>query len=480
MDRDRRDQPQESDRSIRPPQPGPRKSDGRAFRPIGNASSAFNVRPWVSANGARGSRVAGRDWLSHAQTIQVQVKGRAGSRKRTGSRPMLVPDKTGGLRLNPRPCRPQGPPWLYGYLLYDGSSEAVHEFFVRNLFELDEATSANVLLTYIGNPKEVGPAYEILRDPALRKLDDSDAESLTEELGSGVGADYVRRREVMKLTRVIGVEREQLPCIVFFANPPCAPPAILPIRPEWLATAEVQRTLRDAIIDLFTSDPELKRLPRISKSNLELTKGFSRLISERVSDLDLAVGRQASLLAASAEECRFQRQGAIWHLAFGGKETTTVHSKGMTYIGLLLDKPTRVFPASELRSLAAKEDQLAEGSAGERLTREAIAAGRGRIASIDEELAEAESNDDLAKISVLKRERASIAQELAHAMGYRGRVREDCSDREKARKSVSAAIRRALRTIRRDHPLLHQHLDRHLHRGSTLAYLPEKPTSWAV
>jgi hypothetical protein len=198
-------------------------------------------------------------------------------------------------------------------------------------------------------------------------------------------------------------------------------------------------------------------------------------------DWDNLVGRPDSGLAVEYPKDKriFQNQGKTWLVVFDGVPKSVSHTVGMTYIRQLLQCPGLDMHAAALRGAVAGEETTPTlGSAGEVLDAQALREYKERIAEIDEELVEAESNNDLGRKNSLNEEREALYAEVGRATGLHGKTREASSDRERARQAVSAAIHRALRAIKREHEPLWQHLRNSLKTGEFLSYRPERPTPW--
>src|SRR2546426_5716464 len=141
------------DREIRPTRPDMGNTEQRGLRPVSKATSAFNPIPARSPGSVSGA------WIPKLTLAEENwVTGESRLRSRLMRRRVLRSD---GRRAT---LPPNGPPWLFGYALYHPASEEIDQLIRSSLFELDEATSKGVLLTYIGNPREVGPVYDMLRD----------------------------------------------------------------------------------------------------------------------------------------------------------------------------------------------------------------------------------------------------------------------------------------------------------------------------
>lgn len=481
MDDDDRGSAGRSDRAIRLSQPGVGATGQRALRPVANAISAFNAKPTPSQDARAGVpfarlTLASANWVTGGSGIRFRV----GVPRAAGVKTPPTPpsDPTGGSIPTPwlKALPPEGPPWLCGYVLYDGATEQLDDLFRSNLFELDAQTSDKVLLTYIGNPTEVGPVYDAMRDAGLRKSDEEDARAFLDEQKRGWGADFIRRREVHKLIKLTGIERNKLPCIAFFPYPFCAPPTVLKIRPEWIFSPSARRNFSDALIDFFKTT-DLEGLVHACKTNVELARRFEHLIAEQM---------ESRLSAELAEEnpkdtCIFQKQGKTWFVAYDGVRMSIGDSRGMTYIRHLICRPGQETLAIILRGVGAPEGMTPiVGSAGEVLDGQALKEYREHLKDLEQDIREAEANNDVGTAERLKEEFEAFTAEIGRATGLGGRNRRAADDRERARQAVSVAIHRALNAIKKDHEPLWQHLDNSLKIGEFLSYQPDQPTSWTT
>jgi hypothetical protein len=84
---------------------------------------------------------------------------------------------------------------------------------------------------------------------------------------------------------------------------------------------------------------------------------------------------------------------------------------------------------------------------------------RRRLADIDEDIEEAQAIGHAGRATQAAVERDFLARELSRAVGLGGRDRKAGSASERARASVTPAVRQALTRIRLHHPPLAQHLD---------------------
>jgi hypothetical protein len=185
--------------------------------------------------------------------------------------------------------------------------------------------------------------------------------------------------------------------------------------------------------------------------------------------------------------CR--REGDLWTIASHGKELRLRDIRGLHYLAMLLREPGREFAAIDLVRAASSPPLLSSpafdselrvvrrlGNAGPVLDVQAREQYRARAAELDAELAEAERCSDLARHQRATEEREALLSELESAA--RGRA----SDSERARVTVTKAIKIALERIAEAHPELGAHLAATVRRGYSCAYEPDPRSSsvWEV
>jgi hypothetical protein len=113
------------------------------------------------------------------------------------------------------------------------------------------------------------------------------------------------------------------------------------------------------------------------------------------------------------------------------------------------------------------------GDAGVHLDTQAKNAYRRRLTEINEDLEEAHLLNDIGRVVQAENERDFLIRELSRAIGLNGRARRAGSASERARVSVTRAIRHALNRIRQHDPSLGEHLDRAIRTGTYCVYLPD-------
>ena len=188
----------------------------------------------------------------------------------------------------------------------------------------------------------------------------------------------------------------------------------------------------------------------------------------------------------------FRREGDYWLVEFEGPALRIRDTKGMQYLARLLTDPGRELHVLDLAGTstsangqAPSEPDLganALGDAGVRLDPQAKAEYRQRVEELRADIAEAESWNDPERAAQAREELAFLTRELAGAVGLGGRDRKAASASERARLSVTRAIRSAMDRLRELDPSLGAHLDATVRTGTYCAYTPEPrvPVHWVV
>ena len=181
----------------------------------------------------------------------------------------------------------------------------------------------------------------------------------------------------------------------------------------------------------------------------------------------------------------FRREGDYWLLEFEGRTVRVRDLKGMHYLAQLLAYPGREFHALDLvaaesvgvaqseSGVTAGLERMALGDAGEMLDESAKDAYRGRLAEIEDDIAQARALGDTERESQADAERDFLVRELKHAVGLGGRDRRASSAAERARVGVTRAIRYAMARIGDHHPVLGEHLNLAIRTGTYCGYLPD-------
>lgn len=188
----------------------------------------------------------------------------------------------------------------------------------------------------------------------------------------------------------------------------------------------------------------------------------------------------------------FVCEGEFWRLAFQGSEIRIRDLTGIRQIAYLLRNPGRDISVLDLLDVSGRRriggDAHPNGGppsmrdAGEILDRRARAEYRAEMASLESELEEARSFNDLGRVQTIEAEIAAISGELSRALGLGGRPRRIGAPIERARVSVTRTIRDAIRRIGSLHPRLGRFLDESIATGRFCCYRPalDRELVWRV
>jgi hypothetical protein len=189
-----------------------------------------------------------------------------------------------------------------------------------------------------------------------------------------------------------------------------------------------------------------------------------------------------------------RRVGDYWSLSFEDHTVNLRDLKGLHYLARLLSHPGREFHVLDLVANgappAAKPPNTSDpeltssgwGDSGVHLDGQAKNAYRRRLSEIEEDLEEARLLNDLGRVIQAEAERDFLIRELSRAVGLSGRARRAGTAPERARVSVTRAIRHSMSRIRQHHPPLAEHLDRAIRTGTYCVYLPDSriTASWTT
>jgi tetratricopeptide (TPR) repeat protein len=211
-------------------------------------------------------------------------------------------------------------------------------------------------------------------------------------------------------------------------------------------------------------------------------------------------GRRPAVAEPSTPGAVFRREGDYWTLAYAGQTAHLRDMKGLHYLACLLRRPGREVhvlelvreaegvPAEPARGLSS-DAMLQTGLRRSRLDEadrlfdpQAKAAYRRRLRDLEEELEEARSWGDPERAARAQEEMDALTEELLREAGLGGRNRALPSPAERARVSVTKAIRKAVRTTASQCPALGDHLAASVRTGRYCSYAPpgEAPPAWSL
>jgi hypothetical protein len=191
-------------------------------------------------------------------------------------------------------------------------------------------------------------------------------------------------------------------------------------------------------------------------------------------------------------QAEFRREGEFWTVRFAADEFRLRDSKGLHYLARLLASPGSEFHAMDLAqqsSGASRTPTVDDGltvdtmpDAGAMLDQEAKEAYRNRLDDLRDTIDEAEAHNDGERAARAREEMDFLAAQLASGLGLGGRDRKAASASERARLSVTRAIRSALQRLAAHDRDLGDHLDVAIRTGTYCSYRPdpEAAVHWTV
>jgi hypothetical protein len=250
--------------------------------------------------------------------------------------------------------------------------------------------------------------------------------------------------------------------VVAFAGPFAYPAAIL------------ARTLGDEDRARRFAEKSLDNAQRLgARTWAELSEG---LLAEL--DPPNGTGTPDERRSGTGNRAELTRNQGFWTISWRGEQATIPHLKGMNDIATLIRQRGTDVPALQLVSgilgtAAPMTDTI--------IDMQALTAYRGHLLDLDAEIDQAAEDSDRGRHEHLSNEREEILAEIRRAAGLGGQPRAAANDpAERARKSVSARIRDAVKRIEPLAPDLAAHLDRSIRTGLRCSYdpAPEDAVDW--
>ena len=186
-----------------------------------------------------------------------------------------------------------------------------------------------------------------------------------------------------------------------------------------------------------------------------------------------------------SKDSRFSREGDYWTIEFEGTTSRLKDAKGLRYLAQLLANPGREIHSLEL--VAATEGRATKGAkhvdpemssegfgdAGAVLDATAKAQYRRRLEDLQEQIQEAEDFNDPERGVRAQEEMDALLEQLGAAVGLGGRDRKAASQAERARLSVTKAIKSAVTRIAEADDALGRHLVTTVKTGVYCSYNPD-------
>jgi hypothetical protein len=209
------------------------------------------------------------------------------------------------------------------------------------------------------------------------------------------------------------------------------------------------------------------RTRRGSATRYWLLETIRQYASDKLPAVEARAPRDAIALA---------REGDVWRIGRPGEEVRVKHRLGFTYLAELIGVAGQERHVLELAGASRDLDDVTTDV----LDPTARGEYRARIKDLEQQIADAHGLNDPVRAEQATAERDEILEELSKALGLGGRSRKQTSAAERARVSVTKAIRSAIDVLAEHNAELARHLDVSVSTGLWCVYHPAGGTEWVV
>ena len=184
-------------------------------------------------------------------------------------------------------------------------------------------------------------------------------------------------------------------------------------------------------------------------------------------------------LSPAGHRWRLRQEGNDWVLDAGAEHVRLRDGRGLHHLRALLAAPRREVPALDL---VAGGPGLVPSTTGPVFDEQARSEYRRRLASLSDDLDDAERAGDPDLTRRLEVERRELLAELRRGTGLGGRSREASPEAERARVNVTRTLRAAIERISEVAPRAGAHLHASIRTGLACRYEPAAggPAGWEV
>jgi hypothetical protein len=215
-------------------------------------------------------------------------------------------------------------------------------------------------------------------------------------------------------------------------------------------------------------------------------------------------GKSALSVKSAFPAAVFRKEGDYWTVVYGGKAFRLRDTKGFGYLAHLLRHPAAEFHVLDLVGIVTwrEGDETSQplgglpqgnedrekagisitrlGDAGEMLDEQAKLAYRHRLSELREELEEAQELGKAKRVEQVEQEIDALTGELARAVGLGGRNRRAASALERARQSVTKAVKAVIQKVAQSDAALGDILSQCIKTGNFCSYRPDPdfPIAW--
>lgn len=180
----------------------------------------------------------------------------------------------------------------------------------------------------------------------------------------------------------------------------------------------------------------------------------------------------------------FKKEGPQkWRVKFRDEICILDNFKGVQYIALLLARKNEEISAVELYKTACgtgrDNPNIFQGSQ-EITDKNCLEECENTLAELWEDKEQAEKVRNTTGAELVQKQIDEITSQLNSTKGLGGQLRKFSNEAEKARVSVTQAINRVLKSIKKEYPKLWTHLNKSIYTGATCSYKPNKEVYWRL
>jgi hypothetical protein len=378
---------------------------------------------------------------------------------------------------------------LVVFLITEGTEDCLHATYMQSYVELDRAGGRTLLFQDIGHPSVKGPTLRALIKGGYLTDDPGDVELYEKRVAAAGGEVAYRRQEIDRLRKLLGLEEEPPPFLVFIPTSIAGVHMVLPIPESILSDPtgprRLWRTLQESLSEsvLRPICAELTMHPRAASPLADLLNDIhAQLVAGE------SVVRGSSLV----------EKDEAFELTFAGRSVVLRQTYGARYLHGLLSAPRRDDGSIVVEALSLwreehpnleiaddawdpEESALLDGGGIETVDRMTVRQLKSKYKRMLKASKEAEEAGRLGKAQQLDQEAEKIEKYLGENLRVGGRPRILGGHNQRVVDSVRKAIKRETTALARVHPAASEHFVASVRvRGGEVIYWPASPQIWAT
>lgn len=255
----------------------------------------------------------------------------------------------------PQPTSP-----LVVFVIYDGESYQLEDFFHRRIQELDRASGEHVHFIEIGHPGQSGPVFRRLARVRLGPTWERSERAYVKKVLTP-GLEHDRRREAMQeLAEVLAIPPEAIPALVIPVGADGRRAAWLSFPREWYSSEEGQQAFGRGLLE-WCASPLVRQTVEQGVVSQDSAKYLLDALSARTTELlykeEAARSRTSRMRdsgwAPSFETARLGIRVPTQQVRYRGHEVPLTPT-GFRLLRQLAESPEAMIPHAELHECAGE------------------------------------------------------------------------------------------------------------------------------